>query len=89
MDQLGVEAFSGFIFPGSGDNYPQGKEMFTLEDMPEGQRSDTERLYQKVYQLAKEHQVPTFGICAGAQHLVLHRDGALMRSQSYDSNVVL
>jgi ankyrin repeat protein len=89
MNVLGVEAFSGFIFPGSGDNYPSDKAIFTLEDMPESERTSTEHFYQKAYHLANEHSIPTFGICAGAQHLVLNRGGALMKNKNYSRVIKL
>lgn len=87
IEALGIERFSGLLFPGSGDNYPGHLPEFTLEDIPESRRLENEKLYQKVYAMAKVANVPTFGICAGAQHLVLNRGGSLMKSKNYNANI--
>ena len=77
IEALGLESFDGFIIPGADDNYPRHLEKFTIKDMPLEQQTPTEQLYQKICTDALAAQIPTFGICAGAQHLVLNRGGAL------------
>jgi GMP synthase-like glutamine amidotransferase len=57
--------------------------------MPEEKRTATEKFYQAVYQQAQAARVPTFGICAGAQHLVLSRGGALKKSITRNSDIEL
>ncbi len=80
IQALGFESFDGFIIPGSSDNYPSHLKTFSLGDMPLAQQTETEQLYQKVCTAALTAQIPIFGICAGAQHLVLNRGGALQAS---------
>ncbi|GEM_PF-1587481 len=89
IDMLGVDAFSGLIFPGANDNYPRGLSEFTLADMPENSRTETEVTYQYVYEQAQLVGVPTLGICAGAQHLALHREAALTPNKTHNRDVSL
>jgi len=87
IDALGVDAFAGLIIPGASDSYPRDKIIFKWHDLDAP--SATEKLYQKVYSLAQMYKVPTFGICAGAQHLVMHRGGALMENKNFSEWIEL
>jgi len=89
LEAIGMERFDGLIFPGASDNYPGHLSEFSLADMPEDKRSLTERFYQAAYTKAQAARVPTFGICAGAQHLVLSRGGALTTSTTRNSDIEL
>ena len=86
-DTIGLKHFSGLIFPGGDDNYPEHLETFTLEDMPEHEQTEKERVYQYLYKLALARDIPTLGICAGAQHLVLHRGGTLTHNKTHAKKV--
>ena len=77
-----MKQFSGFINPGSGDTYPKYKEEFKKEDCPF--RWDIEKLYQAILQKTDQYHLPYLGICAGAQHLVLQKKGALMPLKGYE-----
>ena len=86
-DTIGLDHFSGLIFPGGGDNYPAHLDTFTLEDMPEHEQTEKEKVYQYLYEQALATDIPTSGICAGAQHLVLHRGGALTHNKTHTKKV--
>jgi gamma-glutamyl-gamma-aminobutyrate hydrolase PuuD len=71
--------FDGFIIPGASDTYPKANKKFIdwasmHEPLPD------EILYQKAYEIAERYQIPTFGICAGAQHLTLYRKGTVTKA---------
>lgn len=68
-----VEILHGLIFPGSNDTYPKEQDHVKLQDITLPNKD--EQLYIKYYQLADYYRIPTFGICAGAQHLTLARNG--------------
>jgi gamma-glutamyl-gamma-aminobutyrate hydrolase PuuD len=87
IDKLGIEVFDGLIFPGASDSYPNNKETFKWSDLKNP--STKERLYQRVYALAQKHDIPTLGICAGAQHLVLSKNGSLMKTKNNASKTEL
>ena len=61
-----VEILHGLIFPGSNDTYPKEQDHVKLQDITLPNKD--EQLYIKYYQLADYYRIPTFGICAGAQH---------------------
>ncbi|HQU09544.1 MAG: hypothetical protein B7X06_03365 [Verrucomicrobia bacterium 21-51-4] len=89
IEALGLDAFSGFIFPGCADKYPRNRVTFTAQDMPEHKRSPKERLFQKLYPLTDSARIPTLGLCGGAQHLVLSRQGALRHSKIKSERISL
>ena len=89
IDAIGIKKFSGIVLPGAADNYPEDLDSFTLEDMPEEDRTSTERNYQKIYERAREFNIPTFGVCAGAQHLALHRGAFLTKSTTESKSTEL
>lgn len=68
-----IEILHGLIFPGADDSYPKEQQSIKLNDLQSPNKD--EQLYIKYYQLADYHRIPTFGICAGAQHLTLFRNG--------------
>ena len=86
-DSIGLASFSGLIFPGGNDNYPGHLGTFTLDDMPKHEQTEKEKTYQYLYNLAEKTDIPTLGICAGAQHLVLHRGGALTHNKTHTKKV--
>lgn len=89
LDLIGYENFSGFVFPGAGDNYPKNTPSFTLEDMPEDRRTQVDKYYQHIYEHAYALGIPTFGVCAGAQHLALHRGASLTKSTTESKSTEL
>jgi anthranilate/para-aminobenzoate synthase component II len=84
IDQLGIDVFStfdGWINPGAGDSYPKDKKEFSKADWkPE---IDTEYIYQNVLGNATIYGLPTLGMCAGAQNLVLHHGGYIKPITGY------
>jgi anthranilate/para-aminobenzoate synthase component II len=84
IEQLGVavfSAFDGWINPGAGDSYPKNKEEFSRDDWKP--TIGTEHIYQNVLGNATIYNLPTFGMCAGAQNLVLHHGGYLKPIEGY------
>jgi anthranilate/para-aminobenzoate synthase component II len=74
-----IEAFSGFIIPGAKDTYKlSGKDEITWGDMKDP--NPDEALYQYIYSMADQYQIPTFGLCAGAQHLALYHKGRVIKA---------
>jgi gamma-glutamyl-gamma-aminobutyrate hydrolase PuuD len=68
-----LEYFSGIILPGASDSYPKHLHEFSKNEMPATEK--IEQFYQSLLPRLDALGIPTLGICAGAQHLNLHRDG--------------
>jgi anthranilate/para-aminobenzoate synthase component II len=83
IDQIGPGIFSifdGWINPGGADSYPKKKEFSKLDWKAS---LDTEILFQNVLGNATIFRFPTFGICAGAQNLVLSQGGFIKPIEGY------
>ena len=67
--------FDGFINPGAGDTFPTSGE-FNLNYLgKEYSGSDHEYAYQNIINYVQEKSIPYLGLCNGAQHLILNKDG--------------
>ena len=72
-----IKHFDGWINPGSADTFPRNLKEFSALDWNYEKRTSFEHLYQKVIDKVLEYNLPYFGICGGAQHLVLNQEGKL------------
>ena len=72
-----VQQFDGWINPGAADTYPRNLTEFKITDWDIDNRFEFENLYQLVLDQVLKHNIPYFGICAGAQHLILNTNGSL------------
>ena len=72
-----IRNFDGWINPGSADTFPRDLNEFSATDWNYTKRTSFEHLYQKVITKVLEYNLPYFGICGGAQHLVLNQAGKL------------
>jgi gamma-glutamyl-gamma-aminobutyrate hydrolase PuuD len=80
-----VKQFDAWINPGGGDSYPEHGKEFDSSEWKKDQ--GTEIIYQNVLGLAEQFAIPVFGMCAGAQNLVLHNDGYLQSVKGYQGGL--
>ncbi len=71
-----------FMNPGASDNFPKGKNVFTIQNVPINK--DPEKSYQEILSLTYDNDIPYFGICAGAQNFILHHQGSLYPLSGYN-----
>lgn len=76
--------FDGWINPGSADTFPKDLDSFSAKDWDYEARTDFEHLYQKAIDKVLQYNMPYFGICGGAQHLVLNQAGLLKPVKGFE-----
>ena len=82
-----IKKFSGWINPGGRDTYPRDLMSFSISDWEKEGRLEFEHLYHLVLENVFKYNLPYFGICAGAQHMVLNRFGSLKPVKGYEEDI--
>jgi gamma-glutamyl-gamma-aminobutyrate hydrolase PuuD len=69
--------YDGWLNPGSNDSFPVHMDRFNKSEWLDCNTTKLEldSLYQGIMSHVHGHKIPTFGICGGAQHLVLYNEG--------------
>jgi len=81
-----IQQFDGLVIPGGEDSFPKEKEEFGLGDLNPDDMLYLEKVYQSVIELADKYGIPTVGMCAGHQHIILHHKGMLMPIDGYNGD---
>ncbi|RZI45986.1 hypothetical protein EDM53_04485 [Rickettsiales endosymbiont of Peranema trichophorum] len=76
-----LDQFSAWINPGGGDSYPSGMLEFSKSEWSPD--ISIEHMYQLMLEKTSQLYIPYLGICAGAQHFVLHHNGYLHPLKGY------
>lgn len=77
-----LQLFDGFVLPGGGDYYPKKPE-FTWDDFKEKNIIPINRQYFELMEISDELNIPLFGMCAGAQNMILKEGGTLAPVKGY------
>jgi len=77
----------GWINPGSNDSFAVAGEEFNFNSwwhLPN--KLTLDQLYQNVLNHTYQNHIPLFGICGGAQHLLLHHGGSIAIVDGYQNH---
>jgi anthranilate/para-aminobenzoate synthase component II len=77
----------GWINPGANDSYAQAGPEFNYNSwwsLPN--KLTLDYLYQNVLSYTEAHKIPYFGICGGAQHMLLYHGGSITTVDGYQNH---